>query len=721
MASVTGCMHGGGFIAASPSLRTRPWLAGRTERSLRAAGLPATAIGTGTGPETDWIPWAVSSGASPDGLTVIRAGAWFPQPRSAAGPEPSATGRPVVAFGLSQRGQDSPWRTLRRRSGGDLSGLAIGLPALDFPPVLALDRRACEALRAGMAWDRLLREARIVHLSTLDVLEDDGLRVCQAVTSLQYGGAERLALDLHRELRRTGTAARLLVLGRPGRSAFPWPEECLDLSEIPAYPDNRAMAVNAATVQFGADVLHAHLLSAAEINALRPGAPPVVLTLHNTCGGWPAGLASLGKNDVALLAACSLGVEEEARRLLPALPVRTAWNGIDLQRFQPTPQRAAAAAAFRSAVCGLKENGLLLLTLANPRPQKRLDRLPAVLAALKRRCPGRPVRLLLAGEPAAFNREAAACVAAVRQAAGEHGVEGEIIFHGPSADPATLLAAADVLISTAAHEGLSLAHLEALAMGVPVVALEAGGTGEVATAAESGAFTRLPQHAGPDELATAVLTAAAKRVSGREAVRRCFSLETMTRRYQRLYRTALMAPARAGKTIWLITNNFSTGGAQSSARRLLAWWHGQSGLPVRAAVLQEEPAEPTPGRAALEEAGIPVLVLPAIGPREAAETLEPLWPELAADPPRAVLLWNAVTSCKRMIADALPHTPVFDISPGGMFFEALHPSFSRLRPDLPALMPAAYGAQLAGAVVKYARERTQAETALGCPVSVIPN
>ena len=42
------------------------------------------------------------------------------------------------------------------------------------------------------------------------------------------------------------------------------------------------------------------------------------------------------------------------------------------------------------------------------------------------------------------------------------------------------LAAADALVSVSAHEGLSLAHLEALAAGLPVIATDAGGTRELA-------------------------------------------------------------------------------------------------------------------------------------------------------------------------------------------------------------------------------------------------
>lgn len=728
-------MRAGGLIVSGESAAAcssgRPWLQTRTARSLRAAETPLEIVAV---TESGWLEEAVKFGG---GVVVVSAGSWFAEPGVAAVPAASATGRPVVAFGLDiieeAQARDCSWRTRSEQSGGDLSGKdARFWLAWGRPPALALDSRAVRALEAGMDWPSLLAAARVVHLSTLDVLRDSGKqpRIAQVITSLQFGGAERMALDLHRGLAASGTAATLLVLGRPGRQAFALPEGGVDLSEVPMNPEHRAAAVLAAAERFGADLIHAHLLGAAEIKALRPGGIPLMLTLHNTSQGWPADLPGLLEGDVRLLAACSLGVQADARRLLPRVPVRTAWNGIDFGRFRRTPETAARGQVLRHSL-GLEPSDLLLLALANPRPQKRLDRLPPVVAELMKACPERKIRLVLAGQAAAFNPEAAACVEAVRTAAAACGVEAAVIFHGPAEDVPGLLAAADVLISAAAHEGLSLAHLEALAMEVPVVALAAGGTGEVAAAAGS-AMTGLPQSATEREIAEAVLKATgwpaaameggfhSSSAAGRDGARKCFSQESMTLRYSQLYGTALLAPCGPGKTVWLVTNNFTIGGAQSSARRLLAFWRGR-GIAVRVAVLQENAAEPTPGLAALRREGFQVTVLPPLGPHEAWETLEPLWPELADDPPLAVLFWNAVTSCKRLIADGLPRTPVFDVSPGGMFFESLHPSFDRLRPDVPALSPADYGAQLSGAAVKYAREKERAEDVLGLAVHVIPN
>src|SRR5262249_48924471 len=83
-----------------------------------------------------------------------------------------------------------------------------------------------------------------------------------------------------------------------------------------------------------------------------------------------------------------------------------------------------------------------------------------------------------------------------------------------------------------------------------------------------------------------------------------WSSHQMSRRYAWVYPRVISAARRKkGEGLWLITNNFSTGGAQSSARRLLLGLAAE-GIKVRAAVIEEQPGHPTPGRRALVDAGI---------------------------------------------------------------------------------------------------------------------
>ena len=55
------------------------------------------------------------------------------------------------------------------------------------------------------------------------------------------------------------------------------------------------------------------------------------------------------------------------------------------------------------------------------------------------------------------------------------GVSARVRLHGPSTDPATILAAADVLAAPSRNEGMGRALVEAMALGVPVVGTDVGG------------------------------------------------------------------------------------------------------------------------------------------------------------------------------------------------------------------------------------------------------
>jgi glycosyltransferase involved in cell wall biosynthesis len=693
-------------FTAEPGDRYR---VGRTLRSLKGLGLV---------PEE--LDASQSLGDGP--VWLMRAGAWA-RAMALTLPPASASGRSLCALGHAH--DNEAWAALQADSGGDLShlpDLAARLPPvvsayLDGEAAASLSRRLSEggnlsdALRAEIATGR----HRVVRFAPLDVHADDAFRVVQLVTSLQRGGAERVAIDLHRHLGWRGVRSLLAVLGRPTRAPFPAPPGTLDLSAIGGR-EARVEAAHRAALGFAADVIHAHLLRGEELARLSSRGIPVVATVHNTRPGWPTGLDGLRPGDASLLLACSQAVEADVRAARLPVPVRTAWNGIDFIPFAPT---AGPRAAERHRL-DLSADDFVLLALANPRPQKRLDRLPAIVAATRARLPRRTVRLVIAGEASATD-EAARCVAAVRAEAARLGLGDHVRMAGAADNVPTLLAAADVLVSASLHEGLSLALLEALAAGLPVVATDAGGTSEVALA--NPAVNVLALEASADDFAEVLARLAeAPAPNGRDAAAVHFTTARMVERHAWLYPRAVEAARgpRRGEGLVLVINNLSTGGAQSSARRLLLGL-AADGVRVRAAVLQERPDRPTPGRLALRAAGVEVFAAPPPEDAEPAVATASLIEWIDADLPAAVLFWNALAQHKVLLADALLDVPVFDVSPGEMYFESLERYFARPRPGLPYRTARDFGARLAGVIVKYRAEADLAARLLEAPVHVIPN
>jgi glycosyltransferase involved in cell wall biosynthesis len=702
----------------------------RTATSLRRAGVvledgasASTAIG-----ET------LVSAADP--IWLVRAGAWLTRRGPVSFPPPSRTGRPLCALGaivpltVASDADEARWADTLAVTGGDLDGRRLAplppLASVFLEPALAraLGRRLAGGDTLPGALEAVLRDqrARVVRYAPLDVHADRALRVAQVVTSLQHGGAERAALSLAAALPRWGRPTLLVALGGPTRASFEIPPDTLDLSwERHLDREGRVAPLLDALAAFGTDVVHAHLLEAGEVRRLGASGLPLVLTIHNVREAWPSGTDSLEAADATLLAACASAVEAELRATRGPVPIRTVWNGVDFAALAQAPATHTDARAWRERL-GFAPDDLVLVAVANPRPQKRLPLLPDVLAAtrreLERRGSRRQARLVVAG---GGQRESnRAVLDEVRAAAARLGMEDHVRLAGSVDDVAGLLAASDVMVSTSAFEGLSLAHIEALAAGLPLVVTAVGGTPELAQ--DNPAVVLVPGRATPEAYATAIAdVSAAPPSGGREAAAAHFTLDRMAHRYAWLYPRAVAAHGRGrGRGLFLVTNNFSTGGAQSSARRLLLGLRDQ-GVRVRAAVLEEQAEYPTPGRRALLDAGIDVIALPPPAVADAEEAATLLLDQVDRDPPAAVLFWNAMAPHKVLLADGLLDIPIFDVSPGEMYYESLARYLARPRPGLPYRSAADYGARLAGVIVKYHGERDRAQRTLGAPVHVIPN
>lgn len=147
--------------------------------------------------------------------------------------------------------------------------------------------------------------------------------------------------------------------------------------------------------------------------------------------------------------------------------IKVHYTGVDLDRFVPASDRAAAKAKL-----GL--SGDIVISVGALIPRKGQDLLIRALPALP--C----VTLLLAGEGPAR--------ASFQKLARQQGVAERVHFLGsvPHDLLPHYLAAADIMALPSASEGLANAWVEALACGTPIVISNAGGAKELVTRAETG-------------------------------------------------------------------------------------------------------------------------------------------------------------------------------------------------------------------------------------------
>lgn len=191
----------------------------------------------------------------------------------------------------------------------------------------------------------------------------------------------------------------------------------------------------------------------------------------------------------------------------PGLPAVVIPRGVDLAACAPEESRSAVRRRL-----GTPAAATVAVFLGSLSPEKRLDRLMRVAtSAFQRLGPGgQPPELWIVG-----GGPEAASVAAAAAAAGF-----VVRLLGAVARPASLLAAADLLLLTSDTEGTPGVILEAAAVGVPTVATRVGGVGELIVEGETGLTVPAADEDGLAAAASGLLLDHARRRAMGEAARR---------------------------------------------------------------------------------------------------------------------------------------------------------------------------------------------------------
>ncbi len=324
------------------------------------------------------------------------------------------------------------------------------------------------------------------------------IRVLHVVKGLEAGGAEELLVQAARHRDRSaftyevahllGThVARVADLEAAGVAVT-----CLH-GERPG--DLRWLArLRRLVVDHHVDVVHAHspLVASgarAVLATLGPQRRPrLVVTLHNQWESHHVAVRVLDRStwrrdDLRL------AVSEAVRRSLPepaASRAATLVHGIDVAALRAGADRAGVRAEL-----GVGDGEVLVGTVANLRGTKGYPDLIAAAGTVVGRHP--EARFVSVGQgPLLAELEAG------RDAAG---LGDHLRFLGYRPDAARVVSGCDVFCLSSHHEGLPVALMEALALGIPVVATDVGGIAELVTTGEEGQV--VPPHR-PDLLAGAL-------------------------------------------------------------------------------------------------------------------------------------------------------------------------------------------------------------------------
>jgi glycosyltransferase involved in cell wall biosynthesis len=460
------------------------------------------------------------------------------------------------------------------------------------------------------------------------------------VGSLAIGGAERIVLDWAARLA-PARRVHLIVLRD---TAHEWPvPPAARLTRLGGVGlADRLREIGRAVAQTPVPVCVCHLLTRAERAALADGGAFVVPVVHNAREGWLEDAPALaGARHVI---AVSNATAAELRRHACEAPVSVI-------RHIPKPRRFAreARGEWRRA-WRIPPDATLIGMIGAVKPQKDY---PFAIRLLRRILDRRDVYLAIVGGP--VGRHGREAWRAILDAMRDADVRGRLAMPGFVPDAAGALPAFDVLLNTSRYEGMSIATLEALVNGVPVVASRVGGQGEL----PSDGLTLVDRDAPPGVWADAVLTALERRAP--------FPAWTGFPSFRLWTLAHLARPFDPDGRVLFVTANLNAGGAQRSLVNLATALRTTR---LEIAVTGDSTASYFFDR--LRASG--VVVYRTGASRDPFDHAELLVERVCGERIGTVCFWNLDPKIKLLVAKALAFTDVAlaDVSPGPTSFDEMH-------------------------------------------------
>ncbi|MGZ4723436.1 MAG: glycosyltransferase family 4 protein [Ilumatobacteraceae bacterium] len=218
--------------------------------------------------------------------------------------------------------------------------------------------------------------------------------------------------------------------------------------------------------------------------------------------------------------------------------VHVVLNAIDTSAWKPGHGREDRRAEF-----GFSPTDTVVLTVCRLFPAKGPTELIRAVALVSDEHPD--VRLLVVGREVE-----AGYVEKLKLLAAELGVAEKVVFTGLRGDVPALMAAADIYAMPSQFEPFGLVYLEAMAMELPVIALNSGGTPEVVENGSDGLLSNPGDvRSLADNLLTCVKEPQRRVEMGRRGRLRAatFTIERMARGCEAVYRLLAFGQAGTGE------------------------------------------------------------------------------------------------------------------------------------------------------------------------------
>ncbi|MFN0178728.1 MAG: glycosyltransferase [Gemmatimonadales bacterium] len=361
------------------------------------------------------------------------------------------------------------------------------------------------------------------------------IRVLHVVPDLEFGGLQRLVVDMARLTSGDGFDCAILALGALGPLADQVKTDRLLVGgPQPAWSMIWPGRLAAKVASFSPTVVHTHsgVWYKASLAARQAGVRRIIHTDHGRRRPDPwidrlvDGLASR-RTDVVVAVSETLGQYLARAVVHDRAAVRVIMNGVDTSLFRPGADRP-----LRSEL-GIAPEALILGSIGRLEPIKGYDVMIEGFAKLREGPLGGRTILVLAGDGSERLR--------LEQRVAQLGLSQAVRFLGWRSDLGRLYSTFDVFALTSRSEGTSVSLLEAMSSALCPVVTDVGGNRAVLGAELA---QQLVPANDPEAIAAgwtaALLNAERRHAIGRLARRRVetdFSLGAMVGAYQQVYRS----------------------------------------------------------------------------------------------------------------------------------------------------------------------------------------
>jgi glycosyltransferase involved in cell wall biosynthesis len=349
------------------------------------------------------------------------------------------------------------------------------------------------------------------------------IRVVHVVNQLDMGGMEKLLVEFARHADRDRFKLHFVSLTSRGALTEEIEDLGWEVTSLGVRPGlHPGLVVRLASLfrRFGAGVVHAHNnrpLMYAGPAARLARVRRVIHTRHGQQNG-ANGRMKTALRLASLTADCMVCVSSDSARSTAAEGIaphriRTLLNGIDVDRFRP----------------GTGEGDGPVVAIGRLNPVKDFATLVRAAGIVARQSPS--FRLEIAGD--------GVCADDLRRLITDLSLDGVVQLLGQVRDVPSVLARGSIFALSSLTEGISLAILEAMAAGLPIVATRVGGNTEVVTDGSTGLLVPASD---PNALASALLELwrnpdrrKALGQAGRDRAETVFNVRNMVKAYEDIY------------------------------------------------------------------------------------------------------------------------------------------------------------------------------------------